>query len=163
MGAGVIWSGAWAFANRLFGRLARLGRHLFIAGCGVAAVTLYKLASSTIGFAFSLDFLVRYSSHMTVAAAATAVYFHLKTVKPGQSRHFGIVCGVFAMISSSMIMLSNEQRIGHVADDLYMAVMLPPAVRVSPDHSIDEFMRRTEALKTQLDVERTREVKDDGD
>jgi hypothetical protein len=162
VGAGLVWSGAWAFANRLFGRLARLGRHLFIAGSAVAAVTLYKAASSLLGFAFSLDSLVRYSSHVTVAAAAAAVYFHLKTVKPEQSRRSGIICTVFALIGSSMIMLSNEQRHGRVADELYMPVILPPAARVSPDHPIDDYMGRVRDLKAQLDVERTRKVKDDG-
>jgi hypothetical protein len=162
VGAGVVWAGAWAFANRLFGRLARLGRHLFIAGSAVAAVTLYKVLSSTLGFAFSLEFLLKYSSHITVAAAATAVYFHLKTVKPEQSRRFGIVCTVLALISSSMIMLTNDQRHGRVADELYMPVILPPAVRVSPDHSIDDYLGKVQDLKVGLDVERTRQVKDDG-
>lgn len=163
VGVGLVWAGAWAFANRLFGRLARLGRHLFIAGSAAAAVTLYKAVSSTLGFAFSLDALVRYSSHVTVAAAAAAVYFHLKTVKPEQSRRFGIICAVFALLSSSMIMLGNEQQHGRVADQLYMPVILPPAVRVSPDHPVDEYMGKVQGLKAQLDVERTRKVKDDGD
>lgn len=163
LGLALVWAGAWAFANRLFGRLARLGRHLFIAGSAVAAITLYKVASSLFGFAFSLEFLVKYSSHVTVAAVATAVYFHLRTVKPDQSRRFGILCTVFALFASSMIMLGNEQSHGRVADALYVPVILPPAVRVSPDHPIDDYMGKVQSLKAELDVERTRKVKDDGD
>lgn len=163
IGVGLLWAGAWAFANRLFGRLARLGRHLFIAGCAMAGVTLYKILSSVFGFAFSLESLIAYSSHITVAACATAVYCHLRTVRPEQSRRFGILCGVFALISSSMIMLSNEQQYGRVADGLYMPVILPPALRVSPDHALDDHMEQVREMKARLDVERTRAVSDDGD
>jgi hypothetical protein len=161
-GAALVWSGAWAFANRLFGRHARLGRHLFILGCGLLALTVYKCVSSIVGFAFSLEALTLYSSHVAIAIAAGVIYYHLRTVKPYNARRIGSVCIVLALLGSGLSLISNDQRHGRLADDLYMATILPPSLRVSPDHPVDDYMERIGALKGGLDVERTRQVKDNG-
>ncbi len=162
IGAGLVWGGAWAFANRLFGRQARLGRHLFIFGCGVSALTAYKIGSSIAGYAFSLEALTRFASHATIAIAAGTLFYHLSTVKPHNTRRFAVTCLILALLGSGLTLLSNEQRTGRLADSPYMSVVLQPSLRVSPDHSIDEFMGDVNALKEKLDEERIKKVKDDG-
>jgi pSer/pThr/pTyr-binding forkhead associated (FHA) protein len=162
IGAGLAWGGAWAFANRLFGRHARLGRHLFIFGCAVTALTLYKVFSSGAAYAFSLEGLTRYSSHAAIAIAAGMLFYHLCTVKPHNTRRFGMTCLVLAVLGSGLTLLSNEQRTGSLADSPYMSVVLQPSMRVSPDHSVDEFMVDVNGLKARLDEERTKKVKDEG-
>jgi hypothetical protein len=162
IGAGLIWAGAWAFANRLFGRHARLGRHLFIFGGALAALTFYKVISSWLAYAFSLEFLTRYSSHVAVVIAAGMLFYHLMTVKPHNGRRFATACAVLALLGSGLILLSNEQRTGQLADDPYMSVLLQPSMRISPDHTVDEFMGDVSALKREADEERTKKVKDDG-
>ena len=112
IGAGLVWSGAWAFANRLFGRHARLGRHLFIFGCGLAAILAYKIASSAAAYAFSLEALTGYSSHVVIAIVAGVIFFHLGTVKPHQTRRFALACLVLALIGSGLTLISNQQRYG---------------------------------------------------
>jgi hypothetical protein len=163
IGAALVWSGAWAFANRLFGRHARLGRHLFIVGCALAALTVYKIGSSVIAYAFSLEALTRYSSHMAIGIVAAMVFYHLTTVKPHNTRRFAITCMVLALLGSGLTLLSNDQRSGHLADSPYMSVVLQPSMRVSPDHSVDDFIGDVNKLKAQADVERTKKVKDEGD
>lgn len=162
IGGGLVWGGAWAFANRLFGRHARLGRHLFIFGCGLAAVTMYKIFSSMAAYAFSLESLTRYSSHVAIVIAAGVLFYHLNTVKPHNTRRFAVSCLILAILGSGLTLLSNEQRTGQLADSPYMSVVLQPSMRVSPDHSVDEFMSDVNSLKARLDVERTKKVKDDG-
>jgi hypothetical protein len=163
IGAGLVWGGIWAFGNRLFGRHARLGRHLFIFGCGLAAIIVYKLASSAIGYAFSLEWLTRYGSHVAILIVAGMVYFHLGTVRPQHARRrFAPICLALALLGSGLILISNEQRNGRVADELYMSVLLPPSMRTSPDHSVDEFMGRVSAMKASLDRERRSKVTDNG-
>ena len=162
VGAGLIWGGAWAFANRLFGRQARLGRHLFIFGCALAALTVFKIGSSVLAYAFSLEALTRYSSHMAILIAAGMVFYHLTTVKPHNTRRFAITCTILAVLGSGLTLLSNEQRTGRLADSPYMSVVLQPELRMSPDHSVDEFMGDVGKLKEQADKERIKRVKDDG-
>ena len=157
LGAGLVWSGLWAFGNRLFGRHARLGRHLFIFGSGVAALMLFRLASSAVGYAWSIEVFTRYGSHVAIALVAGMVYFHLTTVKPEPRRRHAMVCVALALLGSGLVLISNEQRNGRLADELYMSVLLPPEMRATPDASVDEFMADVAAMKARLDRERKEE------
>jgi hypothetical protein len=154
LGAGLVWSGLWAFGNRLFGRHARLGRHLFIFGCGVAALMLFRLVSSAVGYAWSIEVFTRYGSHVAIALVAGMVYFHLATVKPEPRRRHALTCAALALLGSGLVLISNEQRNGRLADELYMSVLLPPDMRATSDSSIDEFMADVSAMKGKLDRER---------
>ncbi len=160
IGAGLVWSGAWAFANRLFGRHARLGRHLFIFGCGLAAITVFKLASSSLAYSLSLEALTRYGSHVAIVLAAGMLYFHLSTVKPNNQKGFRVICLILALLGSGLTLISNEQRSGRLRDELYMSVLMPPSMRVAKNHNVDEFMGNVAAMKARLDAERVKKVKD---
>jgi hypothetical protein len=162
IGAGLVWGGAWAFANRLFGRHARLGRHLFIFGCGLAAITVFKMISSVLAYSFSFEAITRYGSHVAILLVAGMLYFHLSTVKPNTSRKFAVTCLVMALLGSGLALISNEQRSGRLGDELYMSVLMPPAMRVAGDHKVDEFMGKVGSMKARLDAERMRKVKDSG-
>jgi pSer/pThr/pTyr-binding forkhead associated (FHA) protein len=160
VGAALLWSGIWAFANRLFGRHVRLGRHLFIFGCGVAALVALRIVSSALGYAFSLEPLTRYGSHVAIAVAAGMVYFHLATVRPQRTRRLAMICVALALLGSGLALIGNEQRSGRLGDELYMPVLMPPVMRVSPDHNVEEFMGQVGAMKARLDVERASKDKD---
>ncbi|UUZ57518.1 hypothetical protein LP419_33045 [Massilia sp. H-1] len=110
VGGGLIWSGAWAFCNRLFGRHVRLGRHLFVLGSALAAVTAYKVVSSIAAYAFSIESLTRYSSHVAIVIAAGMLYHHLNTVKPHHQRRFAVTCLILAILGSGLTLMTNEQR-----------------------------------------------------
>jgi pSer/pThr/pTyr-binding forkhead associated (FHA) protein len=155
VGAALVWSGIWAFANRLFGRHARLGRHLFIFGCGVAALAGLRLGGSALGYAFSLEAFTRYGSHVAIALVAAMIYFHLTTVRPQRPRRSASICIGLALLGSGLALIANEQRNGRPGDELYMSVLMPPQMRVSPDHSVDEYMGQVGAMKARLDMERT--------
>lgn len=157
LGAGLVWAGLWALGNRLFGRHARLGRHLFIFGCGVAVLMAFRLVSSAIGYAYSIEVFTRYGSHVAIALVAGMVYFHLMTVKPQPRRRFAVICAALALLGSGLVLISNEQRNGRLADELYMSVLLPPEMRATPDSTVDEFMEDVAAMKAKLDRERADE------
>jgi hypothetical protein len=161
VGAALLWGGVWAFANRLFGRHARLGRHLFVFGCGLAALTVTALLAATAAYAFSAEFISHYASHAATLLVAGMVYFHLCTVMPQNRRRFRWAAAGLAVLGSGLILTFNLQRTGRLADELYMAVLLPPEVRVSRDHGIDEFMREVEGMKGTLDRGRGRRPGED--
>jgi hypothetical protein len=151
IGAALLWSSLWAFVNRLFGRHARLGRHLFIFGCGMAALVGFRLLAALIAYAYSLEWLTRYGAHAAVATVAGIVYFHLATIKP--ALRLRLLCAGAAVLASSLVLIVNQQRHGRVADELYMAVLLPPEVRASPDATVAEYMAQVEAMRARLDAE----------
>jgi len=154
VGGAVAWGGAWAFANRLFGRHARLGRHIFIIGSGAAALTAWEGAAATLAYAFAWEGLTRYGSHGVIALAAGIVYFHLVTVKPQLRIRLRWLCLLFAVVGSGLMLIANVQRTGRTADELYMSVLLPPSMRASPDHPVDAYIDQVESMKEQVDRER---------
>jgi len=161
VGLALLWSGVWALGNRLFGRHARLGRHLFIFGCGLVALALLALLAAAIGYAFSLEAFTRYASHAATLLVAAMIYFHLCTVKPQNRRRYRWIAAAMAVLGSGLILAFNLQRSGRLADELYMAALLPPDMRVSRDHGIDEFMREVDGMKPGLDRGRGRKPGED--
>jgi hypothetical protein len=161
LAAALLWGGAWAFANRLFGRHARLGRHLFVFGCGITALAGWIALGCLLAYAFSAESITHYGSHLATVLLAGIVYFHLSTIRPRNRVRFRWICACLAVLSSSLILAGNVQRTGRFSDELYMSVLLPPAMRMSPDHGVDEFMRDVEAMKGPLDRSRGRKPGED--
>lgn len=162
MAGGLVWAAIWAFANRLFDRHARLGRHLFVLGSALTAMSAFKIVSSVAAYAFSLESITRYGSHVAMLIVAAMVYFHLGTVKPHHPRRWAITSLTLFVLASGLTLISNQQRSGHLADELYMTVLLPPNLRQSPDHGVDAFMASAARLQQGLDRERTKPVKGEG-
>ncbi|MCC2955729.1 FHA domain-containing protein [Massilia sp. IC2-477] len=154
IGAALLWSSLWAFMNRLFGRYTRLGRHLFIFGCGLAALLGFRLLASILAYAYSLEWLTRYGSHAAVATIAGIIYFHLATIKPPLRRRLRAICAGAAVLASCLVLIVNQQRHGRLADELYMVVLLPPELRASPDATVADYMAGVEAMRKELDAER---------
>ena len=154
IGVGLVWSGLWSFGNRLFGRRARLGRHYFIFGCGLAVLLGVRLLASVIAYAWSLEWVTGYASHAAVVTVAGMIYFHLATVTPQLRRRLRIVCAVLAVIASVLVLAGNQQRHGIMADELYMPVLLPPELRASPDAPVAQYINQVGAMKKEIDAQR---------
>lgn len=161
LGVGLAWSGGWALANRLFGTHARLGRHLFILGTGLFAVGAWRVLSDVLAFAFSAEWLTRYGNVAVIALVCGMLYFHLWTIKPHYPRRFAVSCAILLLAGAGLNLMTNVQSTGRAADELYMSVLLPPALRQSPDHSVADFMASAARLRAEADASRTRASKDD--
>jgi hypothetical protein len=165
IGAGMVWSGVWALANRLFSGHARLGRHLFILGSGLVATGAWKALSSVLAYAWSAEVFTRYGNHVVMLILVAMIYHHLRTVKPHKPRAFISSCAIFLALGSGLILMRNYEGAGRLRDELYMSVILPPEVRRSKDHSVDEFMNDAAKLKAEADKARksSKLKKDDED
>lgn len=162
LGAGLVWSSIWALINRLFAGHARLGRHLFILGAGLVAIGGWKALSAVLAFAWSAEAFTRYGNHVAMAIVCGMVYFHVRTVRPHMAtRRLQIACGVLFGLGAGLVLMSNLQGTGRLSDELYMSVLLPPSVRQSPDHSVDDFMGAAARLRADADGERKRDVPGD--
>jgi hypothetical protein len=159
LAGGLVWASVWAVANRLFGHVARFGRHLFIIGCGLLAMEVWELASNVAAYALSLEALTRYGRHMFIVIVCAMIYYHLCTIKPQHPRRFGLVAVVLAILGSTLILLSNLQISGRLADEAYMSAIYPPALRLSPDHTTDAFFRDAASLPRAVDAERGKAAK----
>lgn len=168
LGAGMVWCGVWALANRLFGGHARFGRHLFILGSGLIAIGAWKTISSILAYAWSAEIFTRYGNLVTLALGCGMVFFHLLTILPRHPRRLAVMSGLLVAAGSVLLLMTNYQSTGRLSNELYMSVLLPPAVRQSPDHTVDDFMQQAGKLKSQADAAKAKTVKaelddDDGD
>jgi pSer/pThr/pTyr-binding forkhead associated (FHA) protein len=158
LSVGLIWSGAWTFANRLFSGHARFGRHVFIAACGMVVLEIAGHISGIVAFALSWETLSRYSSHISIALGATMVYFHLTTIKPRAARRAMMTAMSLSILGSCFMLMTNYQRSGKLMDELFMREMYSPSMRVSKNHSVDHFLFNAEKLKAEVDGERSKIV-----
>ena len=158
LSVGLIWSGIWTFANRLFSGHARFGRHVFIAACGMVVLEIFGHLSSLLAFAFSWEALSRYGNHIAIAFGATMVYFHLTTIKPRATRRAMVTAISISIMGSAFMLMTNYQRSGKLMDELYLREMYSPSLRVSKNHSLDQFMAGAAKLKTEVDAERSKIV-----
>jgi hypothetical protein len=55
-------------------------------------------------------------------------------------------------------LMMNYQRHGRLADESYMTEMFSPSLRLSQDHSVDEFMAGAEKLRGKVERERKKGV-----
>lgn len=156
-----LWSGAWAFANRVFGHSARFGRHLFIVACALLLMDVWDIFSITLAYAFSLESLTSYGDHMMMLLAAAMVFFHLETINPERSRRFAALCAVLAVLGSGLLLMNNYQRYGRLGSELYMSYILPPQVRLSPNQPAMQFIDEAGSLKALVDEERLKPVNSD--
>ncbi|TWI66532.1 type III secretion system (T3SS) inner membrane Yop/YscD-like protein [Pseudoduganella lurida] len=157
LAAGLAWSGIWALVNRLFGSHARMGRHLFILGAGLIAIGAWRVLSTVLAYAWSAEIFTRYGNLVVLLIVCGMVYFHVRTIRPHlRPRRMLAGCGVLLGLGTGLVLMSNLELKGHVADEPYMAVLLPPSLRASTDHSVDDFMGGAARLQERADADRQR-------
>jgi pSer/pThr/pTyr-binding forkhead associated (FHA) protein len=153
---GMVWCGAWSFTNRLFGGNARLGRHLFILGCGYTALEIWNLASSAVAYGLSWEVFTRYGSHAAIAIFGVMVFYHLCSIKPGRQRYFAVASVVLALLCSGVKLMFNYRFSGILADETVMGERFPPLIRVSSEKPVSRLISDATRLKSVVDRERTR-------
>jgi hypothetical protein len=153
-GFAIGWSGIWALFGKLFTGHARFGRHLFIASAGLAFLELWEHLSGLVAYAFSWEALLTFSVHPMIFICAVVLYFHFLTAGNKYPHRLKMYLAALAVLGSTITMTKAYQASNHLSDELYMSRIYPPAVRISADHSLDEFIADMETLKEKVDKER---------
>ena len=160
LGMSALWAGIWALANRVFGGGAHFSRHLFILSCGVAALQIFDYLCVILAFSFSWEIFTRYSSHIEIAILLTTVYYHLRQINPRNRKRLQLICIALSLAGSGLMLMKNHQATNQFSDELYMHEMLPPAFRVSENHSLKDFGAQIDQLKKEIDDERAKALKE---
>jgi hypothetical protein len=158
LGMALLWSGGWTLANRLFGGQTRFGRHLFIAACGLLVIETVSLLSSVAAYALSLVTLTQFDSLLEILVVAGMVYFHLLTINPNHPKRIAVSAVVVGLLGMGLVLMVNFQKGGIFADELYNSDLYSPALRLSADKPVNQFLEEAQHLKPQLDAERGKPV-----
>lgn len=148
------WSGVWALFSKLFNGHARFGRHLFIVSAGLATLELWDYASGIIAYAFSLETLATFTVHPLIFICAVILYFHMRTAGNKRPARLKLYLLGLALLGSAISMTKQYQASNHLSDELYLGQLYPPALRVSRERSLAEFMSDIDSLKTTVDEDR---------
>ena len=154
LGTMVVWAGAWALLNRLFGGRARFGRHFLIGTIFLVASIATDQTADLLAYAFSLDWLSRFGSYLGLGLLSIAVYFHVATITPlflSFARRFAVAFALLAVGLFGMYRYSTEHQFG---DSLYMGSLQWPAIRVVTPIGTDVFVKATDDLKARADLHR---------
>jgi hypothetical protein len=154
LGFALGWSGIWAVFSKLFNGQARFGRHLFIVSLGLAGLELWDHLSSMLAYAFSWETLAHFTVHPLIFICAITLFFHLRTAGNKRPGRLKIYLLALALVGTGISMTKQYQASNHLGDKLYLSQFYPPAVRISGDLSVTEFMSDMAKLQPVVDENR---------
>jgi len=160
LGYSMLWAGIWALANRVFGGAAHFSRHLLTLGSGLTLLYVWGYLAIILAYGFSWTLLTRFGNHIEIIIVAATIYYHLFQITPRKGKRLQIICAAFAIFCSGLILMKNYQSSDQYADELYMHEILPPSVRMSRNYSLNEFNEKISQLKTDIDKEREKAIKE---
>lgn len=154
VGFALGWSGIWALFSKLFNRQARFGRHLFIASLGLTGLELWDYISSSIAFALSWESLAHFSLPPLIVICAITLYFHLRTAGNKRPTRLKLYLLGLVVVGTTIAMTKQYQASNYLRDQLYLSQLYPPALRISGDSNLVDFMAQVDSLKSAVDDKR---------
>jgi len=152
-----LWTGFWALLSRIFFGQARFALQLRIAVTACIALILWDQLTESASFAFAWREMVEYAGLGAWAILATTCWAHLHAIGPRHMRAaMGLVVALLVAGAAIQYVGRSETRklIGQRAS---LGDLRPPAFRLAPLASADDFFKRAEGTKVKVDRARTRE------
>lgn len=152
-----IWAALWSMQSRLFFGQARFALHLRIALCAGLGLVAWDQLTETTSFALASRVVAEYGSLAIWGIVAATCYAHLRAIG---TRHMNFAMGlVVALVASGGLLqyLGRSESQKLVGQRATLGDLRPPAFRLVPLASADEFFRDAEATKRRVDLLRTKE------
>lgn len=152
-----VWASLWSVQSRLFFGQARFALHLRIAITACLALVAWDQLTETLSFALASRFIAEYGGLALWAILAAACHAHLRSIG---TRHMNfamslVVALVVAGAALQYVGKSESQRL--IGQRATLGDLRPPAFRIVPLASADEFFQKAETTKRKVDSLRARE------
>jgi len=152
-----VWSALWAIQSRLFIGQARYALHVRIALTACLVLVIWDQFAETISFAFASRAIDEYGGLAAWAILGATCYAHLRAVG---TRHMNfamslVVALLLAGATLQYVGRSETQKM--IGQRATLGDLRPPAFRVSPLASADEFFLQAEGAKRKVDELRKKE------
>ncbi|HEY1503978.1 MAG TPA: hypothetical protein VGF92_06745 [Stellaceae bacterium] len=154
-GGVLLWSGLWALISRIFAGAARFPRHLGIAASAFLFYTIYSLLAEAAAFSLSSAAIAGNLEAGLLVVLGIACFLHLQSIAPSRPRLKAgvivllVVTGIAVQITGHLEQLKNGQQ-PNIARTTF-----PPAFRLARAESEDQFFAAVDALRRQLEADRT--------
>lgn len=151
------WASLWAMQSRLFFGQARFAVHLRIAITACLLIVAWDQVAQSLSFAFASRILADYGGLGIWAILAAACYAHLRAIDV-RHMNFAMTLVVGLAIAGALLQYAGQsetQRL--IGQRATLGDLRPPAFRLAPLSSADDFFRKAEGAKRRVDQLRTRE------
>ncbi len=152
----LVWSAAWAFAGRLVTGQWNYMAHAVVAGAAVVSFLAVDELVGAMAFAFGSS-LVRDWDVLPIGGVfALQCFRHLRLLsRASRARLAGVALAVSLACFGGVTLISqlhNQEQVGNME---YLTDMRPPAWRLSGGLPAERFLAQAEALREQVDRERS--------
>lgn len=149
-----VWVAVWTLICRVVARAARFETNLLI---GLAAMLTVSVANEFLdfgAFAFSMPDLVEARFAIGFIVMGAAAFIHMRVIGPSRLRLklAGAVALPALMIGYHAIIDADQQRTADPAS--YVRLLLPPAVRLTPLKTEDQFLKDLGLMRKRIDTAR---------
>jgi hypothetical protein len=152
-----LWTSVWAVLSRIFFGQARFALQLRIAVTACIALVIWDQLSESFSFAFASREIAEYAGLGAWAVLAATCFAHLQTIG---SRHMRFAMGlVIALIGAGALLqyFGKSEARSLLGQRASLGDLRPPAFRLVPLASADDFFKRAEGTKVKVDKARLKE------
>jgi hypothetical protein len=152
-----LWATVWAVLSRIFFGQAQFALMLRIAVTACIALVIWDQITETASFSLAWREAAEYSGLGAWALLGAACYGHLHAIGPRHMRAaMGLVIALVVAGAALQYFGRSETRniIGQRAS---LGDLRPPAFRIVPLASADDFFRKADGAKARVDQARTKE------
>ena len=152
-----VWSGLWGVLSRVFFGQAQYAVQLRIAATACIALVLWDQLAETSSFAFAWREMAEYSGLGAWAILGATCFAHLHSIGP---RHMRAATGlVLALIvaGAALQYVGKSETRNLFGQRATLGDLRPPAFRLAPPASVDEFFERAEGTRKKVDMARLKE------
>ena len=152
-----LWTGFWSMLSRIFFGQARFALQLRIAVTGCIALILWEQLAESLSFSLAWRDMAEYAGLGAWAVLAGACWAHLHAIGP---RHMRAAMGLAAALivaGAALQYLGKSESRKLFGQRATLGDLRPPAFRLVPLASADDFFRKTASAKKEVDLARTRE------
>lgn len=152
-----LWAGTWALISRVFYGQARFALQLAIAFTACIALVLWDQLTETASFSFAWRPIGDWSGLGAWALLAATCFAHLQAM---DARHMKMAMGIVATLvvaGAALQYVGKSEARSFVGQRATLGNLRPPAFRVVPTASADEFFKRAEATRAAVDKARLKE------
>jgi len=152
-----LWSSFWAVLSRIFFGQARFALQLRIAVSASLIFLAWDQLAESAAFSFALRDLAEFAGLGAWLMLAGVCYAHLRTFGPRHMR--AVMSLVVVLIAASALMqyFAKSETRRMFGQRATLGDLRPPAFRLVPLASADEFFKKAEGAKRRVDLARTKE------
>lgn len=146
-----VWCFLWALGSKLFARHFDFLPHLRLALGVLLASLLLEALLPLAGYALSWEWLPRSSELLMLALGCVLLHGHLSLILPTRRRALAVGFATMFVVGIGLKLALNQQRNDRWFTQQYLSTLGPPALRLAPAVTPDQFVDQARALRAPLE------------